>query len=163
MQADERRWRVTDVVGTAMLKDFPLRVWARSRQHTDEVIREFTLMLEGERSGQTNLEAPKALVELADLVMTRFGSMRDEVNSAREAALAAGEDRMDSEVALVPGLPTVLSQIRTVMQMVDEYCRTGDLLTLEREEDDRLLLDWTLSELIAQYEGREPTAWPGPF
>lgn len=154
---------MTEVVGTAVLRDFPLRVWARSRQHSDEIMREFTLMLEGERSGQTNLDAPKALVDLASMFTSRFGPLLDQLYAAREAALEAGKDRMDSEVALVEGTPELLTQVRTVMDMVDEYCRTGDLLTLERDEVDRRLFDWSMTELVAQYEGREPTAWPGPF
>lgn len=151
------------VVGTAVLRDFPLRVWARSRQHSDEVMREFTLMLEGERSGQTVHEAPRALVALADMFTTRFGPLLDQLYAARWAALEAGQDRMDSEVALVEGTPDLLAQVRAVMEAVDDFCRTGDLLTLEREEVDRRLFDWTMSELVAQYEGREPTPWPGPF
>jgi hypothetical protein len=154
---------VTEVVGTAVLRDFPLRVWARSRQHNDEVMREFTLMLEGERTGQTSLEVPKALVDLADMFTSQFGPLLDQLYAAREAALEAGLDRMDSEVALVPGTPELLGHVRQVMDAVDAYCRTGDLLTLEREEADRRLFDWTLAELVAQYEGREPTPWPGPF
>ncbi len=154
---------MAEVVGTAVLRDFPLRVWARSRQHSDEVMREFTLMLEGERSGQTSLAVPKALVDLADMFTSQFGPLLDQLYAAREAALEQGLDRMDSEVALVPGTPELLGQVRQVMDAVDAYCRTGDLLTLEREEADRRLFDWTLEQLVAQYEGQEPTPWSGPF
>lgn len=151
------------MVGTAVLRDFPLRVWERSRQHSDEVMREFALVLGGERSGQTSHEVPKALVDLADMFTSRFGQVIDELYATREAALAAGLDRMDSEVVLVEGVPAMMDQVRQVMDAVDAYCRSGDLLTLEREPEDRALLDWTLNELVAQYEGREPTPWPGPF
>ena len=154
---------MTEVVGTAVLRDFPLRVWSRSRQHSDEVMREFMLMLEGERSGQTSLDVPRALVDLASMFTTQFGPLLDQLYATREQALAEGRDRMDSEVALVPGTPELLTRVREVMEAVDEYCRTGDLLTLERDETQRQLFDWTLAELVAQYEGREPTAWPGPF
>lgn len=148
---------------TAVLRDFPLRVWARSRQHGDEVMREFTLMLEGERSGQTTLDVPKALVDLAHVFTTRFGPLLDQLYAAREAALAQGRDRMDSEVALVPGTPELLARVRQVMDDVDEFCRSGELLTLARDPADRALFDWTTAELVAQYEGREPTPWQGPF
>lgn len=154
---------MTETVGTAVLRDFPLRVWARSRQHSDEVMREFTLLLEGERSGQTALDVPKALVDLADMFTTRFGPLLDQLYAAREAALEAGLDRMDSEVPLVPGTPELLAQVRTVMDAVDAFCRSGELLALEREPADRALFDWTMQELVAQYEGREPTPWQGPF
>ena len=154
---------MTEVVGTAVLRDFPLRVWAQSRQHSDEVMREFALMLEGERSGQTSLDVPQALLDLADMFTTRFGPLLDQIYAAREAALAEGRDRMDSEIALVPGTPGLLDQVRRVTEAVDDYCRTGRLLTLERTDVDRRLFDWTLREIVKQHDGGEPSPWPGPF
>lgn len=154
---------MAEVVGMAVLRDFPLRLWSQSRQHSDEVMREFTLMVEGERSGQTALDAPKALLDLADMFTQQFGPLLDQLYAAREAAIAAGRDRMDSEVAMVPGTPELLEQVREVMDAVDQYCRTGDLLTLERSEDDRRLFDWTLEEIVKQYDGGEPAPWTGPF
>lgn len=152
-----------EVVGTAVLREFPLRLWTASREHTDEVLREFTLVLSGERSGQTSLQAPQALVDLAAMFSEQYGPMIDELNAARDAALREGRDRMDSVVALVPGTPELLQQVRGVLLAVDEYCRSGDLLTLERSDQDRRLFDWTLDELVRQYEGQPPTPWPGPF
>ncbi len=173
LDAPHRRWwgrgttvqevPVMEVVGTAVLRDFPLRVWARSRQHNDEIMREFMLMLEGERSGQTSLDVPRALVDLANMFTTQLGPLLDQLYAAREQALAQGLDRMDSEVVLVRDIPDLLDRVREVMDAVDAYCRSGDLLALERDETERRLLDWTLTELAAQHEGREPTAWPGPF
>jgi hypothetical protein len=153
----------TEVLGTAVLRDFPLRLWARSRQHSDEMLREFTLMLDGRRTGQANAEAPQALLDLASSFTTRFGPLLDQMYAAREQALSEGRDRMDSEVALVEGTPELLQQVRVVLDAVDEYCRTGDLLTLERSDDDRRLFDWTAEELVRQYNGEEPRPWPGPF
>lgn len=152
-----------EVVGKAVLRDFPLRIWAESRQHTDEVLREFTLMLAGQSSGQTHLQAPRALVDLAAMFTSRYGPLLDQLTLDRERALRAGADRMDSEVALVEGTPQLLEQVRVVMDAVDEYCRAGDLLTLERSESSRRLLAWTTEELVRQYEGGEPRPWPGPF
>lgn len=152
-----------EVVGTAVLRDFPLRLWAQSRQHSDEVMREFTLMLDGQRTGQASHDAPKALLELADMFTTRFGPLLDQLYAAREKALAEGRDRMDSEVTLVDGTPELLARVRVLLDAVDEFCRTGDLLTLERPADARRLFDWTEQQLVAQYNGAEPTPWPGPF
>lgn len=154
---------MSDVVGTAVLRDFPLRVWERSRQHSDEVMREFVLMLEGQRSGQTSMDVPQALVDLAAMFTARFGPLLDQLYAARTQALAQGRDRMDSEVPLVTGTPELLQQVRSVMEAVDHYCRSGELLTLERDPASRALMDWTLDELVVQYEGGQPSPWPGPF
>ena len=152
-----------EVVGRAVLKDYPLRIWAESRQHSDELLREFTLMLDGERTGQTDLSVPKSLVDLATSFTQRFGPLMDEMTLAREAAFNSGADRMDSEVAMPVGTPELLEQVRRVMDAVDEYCRNGDLLTLERSEQSRRLFDWTSEQLVRQYEGGDPTPWPGPW
>ena len=164
MTDDCRGWwgEAVEIVGAAVLKDFPLRIWDRGRQHQDEVLREFTLMLEGQRSGQTS-HAPQALVDLAEMFTRQFGPLIDQVTLAREQALARGEDRFDSEVTLPAGIPQLLQQVRSVLESVDEYCRTGDLLTLERSPESRRLFEWTAEELTRQYEGGEPTPWPGPF
>ena len=154
---------VTEFVGTAVLKDYPLRLWAASRQHTDELLREFTLLLEGERTGQTDLGVPKSLVDLATLFTSRFGPLLDELAAKREAALREGADRMDSVVPIPAGSVELLDQVARVLNAVDEYCRNGDLLALERSEESRRLLQWSSDEILAQLDGAEPTPWPGPF
>lgn len=153
----------TEVVGRAVLKDYPLRVWAQSQQHTDEVLREFTLMLEGQRSGQTDLDVPKSLIDLADRFTAQFGPLIEQLQASRTQALLDGHDRIDSEVPLVKDIPQVLAGARQVLEAVDAYCRSGELLTLERPESARRLFDWTCDELVKQYEGGEPSPWPGPF
>lgn len=153
----------TELVGTAVLRDYPLRIWAQSRMHTDEVLREFTLMLEGQRSGQTHLDVPQAMVDLAAMFTQRFGPLIDEIAVSRERALRQGADRMDSEVPMPVGIPQLLKQVDEVLRAVDSYCRSGDLLTLERSEESRRLFDWTMQELTRQYDGGEAIPWPGPF
>ncbi len=154
---------MSDLVGTAVLKDFPLRLWAQSREHTDEVLREFTLLLGGERSGQTDLDVPESLVALADMFTVRFGPLIDDLTATRERALREGADRMDSVVPLPAGAPELFAQVRQVLETVDDYCRAGDLLALERSEESRRLFDWTVEQLLRQYDGGAPAPWPGPF
>lgn len=59
-----------DVVGEAVLLDYPLRLWDRQQEHTRELLREFTLMLAGVRSGSTH-SPPQRLVDLAGSASTR--------------------------------------------------------------------------------------------
>ena len=151
-----------EIVRTAVLRDYPLRLWAEQQEHTDSLLREFQLLLVGEESGAED-HAPRRLVELADMFTTRYGSLIDEINAERQDAVDRGEDRCDSRVPLPKGTPDLLDQLRTVMAAVDDYCRSGDLLVLPRPPRLLALADWTDRELRAQYEGAEPTPWPGPF
>jgi hypothetical protein len=151
------------IVGEAVLRDYPLRLWARQQEHFESLLREFQLLLVGESSWESTHAAPRQLVELADMFTARFGSMIDAINAARQAALDEGKDRMDSRIPLVEGTPALLGQVDQVMRAVDEYCRAGDLLVLPRSEELIALSGWANSEIVTQYEGGEPTPWPGPF
>jgi hypothetical protein len=149
------------VRGTAVLRDYPLRLWAEQQEHFDALLREFQLLLAGE-GGDTE-HAPRQLVELADMFTRRFGSIIDGINAERQAAYDRGEDRVDSRVPLVEGTPELLDQVARVMAAVDEYCRRGDMLVLPRPPRLLALAEWTNRELVRQYEGGAPEPWPGPF
>lgn len=158
--------RSGDVNGAAVLRDFPLRLWVRQQQHTEELLREFNLLLLGQESGQSGQSghaAPGQLVALAEMFTRNFGALLDQLTEARQAAYDGGLDRMDSVVPLVPDLPELLDQVRRVLAVVDEYCNRGELLALQRPAELRALTDWTMAELVAQQGGAEPTPWPGPF
>lgn len=155
--------RSGEVTGYALLRDFPLRLWALQQQHTEEVLREFTLLLLGQESGQATHTAPRRLVALAEMLTHHYGALLDELTQARQDAYDAGADRMDSRVPLVPDTEELLDQARAVLTAVDEYCSRGDLLALARPDELRDLTDWSMRELVAQYRGAEPTPWQGPF
>ena len=152
-----------EVIGYAVLRDYPLRLWLRQQEHSEEMLREFQLLLAGQESGMTTQSPPAQLVELADLFTQRYGDLLQQINEARQEALLRGLDRVDSPVPLVDGTPALLAQVQSVMEAVDEYCRHGDLLMLARPDDQRALAEWTNQELVRQYEGGEPRPWPGPF
>jgi hypothetical protein len=151
------------IVGEAVLRDYPLRLWARQQEHFDSLLREFQLLLVGESSGASTHAAPRQLVELADMFTVRFGPMIETINAERQAALDAGAERIDSRIPLVEGVPALLEQVDQVLSAVDEYCRAGDLLVLPRSEEMLALSQWVNSEITTQYDGGEPTPWPGPF
>ncbi len=153
-----------EIVGRAVLRDYPLRLWARQQEHYDSLLREFQLLLVGESSGESAHPAPRQLVELADMFTRRFGPLIEAISAERQAALDSGQDRIDSVIPLVQGIPELLAQVERVMAAVDEFCRSGDMLVLPRSEELLALSRWTTDELVKQYRGEgEPTPWPGPF
>jgi hypothetical protein len=150
-----------DLVGEAVLRDYPLRLWARQQQHTDEVLREFTLLIEGQELGAA--AAPVRLVELAQMFTDNFGALMEEMHAVRQARYDAGDDRMDWRVPLPRTTPQLMRQVQAVWAAVDAYCSSGQLLTLSRPPEVVALQDWATEELIRQYDGAEPRPWPGPF
>jgi hypothetical protein len=148
---------------TAVLRDYPLRLWLEQQEHSDGLLREFKLLLIGERSGEMHTKPPGRLVALADMFDTRFGPLLDAITRERQEALERGLDRIDSVIPLVEGTPEILEQVREVMAAVDDYCRDGELLLLPRSPELMALYDWTHEQIVGQYAGAEPTPWPGPF
>lgn len=149
------------VVGEAVLRDYPLRLWAQQQEHTEELLREFALLLIGEQT--LDHPAPARLVALAEMFASRFGPLLDQLNATRQAALDAGRDRMDSAVPLVAGTAELMADVRQVLEDVDDFCRRGRLLSLERPPEQVALFAWTHAELLAQLDGADPTPWSGPF
>lgn len=148
---------------TGVLRDYPLRLWAQQQEHTAELLRELTLVVLGAQSGETVHEAPRQLVELAQSFTRAYGGLIEQVNSPRQAAWDAGEDRIDSQIPLLPELPQMLDQVFGVLRTVDDYCRSGDMLALARPPELVALAEWTDRELRRQLAGEEPEPWPGPF
>lgn len=147
----------------AVLRDYPLRLWVEQNEYFDGLLREANLLLIGEESGAVSHAAPRRLVQLAAELRGRFGGLLQTVNDERQSALDQGLDRMDSRVPLTEGLPVVLEHIRIALEETDEFCRRDRLLVLPRSTELIAFGTWAGTELIAQYEGAEPTPWPGPF
>jgi hypothetical protein len=146
-----------------VLRDYPLRLWAEQEEYTQDLLREFQLLLMGEQSGRMKESAPGQLIELANLFQTRFGSLLQSISEERQSAYDRGLDRIDSAIPLIEGAPQLLEQVRQVLEAADDFCRQGDLLLLPRPAHLVAFSDWVRAELIAQYEGADPTPWPGPF
>ncbi|MEO6203930.1 MAG: hypothetical protein ABIO67_00880 [Mycobacteriales bacterium] len=152
-----------DVIGQAVLRDYPLRLWSEQQEHTRELLREFTLLIFGQQSPAPSAEAPAQLVELAAMFASRFGPLLDQLTGDRQAAYDAGKDRMDSIVPLVAGTSELMDRAKVVLAAVDDFCRQGTLLALARTPQMVALFDWTDHELATQLAGGDPTPWPGPF
>ena len=150
-------------VRIGVLRDYPLQLWAEQEEYTQDLLREFSLLLIGQQAGRHRDAAPGRLVVLANVFHSRFGVLLKSISAERQAAYGKGLDRMDSRIPLVEGTPELLEQVRQVLTAADEFCRQGDLLLLPRPPHLVALSDWVRGDLIAQYEGDSPTPWPGPF
>lgn len=151
-----------EIVGEAVLLDYPLRLWALQQEHTDEVLREFMLLLSGESSG-TTAAAPAQLVGLATMFSTTFGALIDKITILRQQRYDAGDDRMDLPMPLPRSTPELMQRVEQVWGAVDDYCASGELLALARPPQVVALMRWAAHELTRQSRGETPTPWPGPW
>jgi hypothetical protein len=146
---------------TVVLRDYPLRLWARQTQHNEELLREFRLLTESERAKPGS--APADLVHLAEEIIGKFANAIEALDDERRKAFNTGLDRMDFTFPLPPAAVPLVKSAMDVLRRADEYCAEARLLALPRPPELVAFSDWTLREIVAQHEGAEPKPWPGPF
>jgi hypothetical protein len=149
------------IVGHAVLRDYPLRLWHRQQEYTEGLLREFQLIAAG--ADTAGASTPSRLLSFAELFTTRYAPLLELVNTEREAAFAKGLIKFDSIVPLPQETPDLLRHARQVFREVNEYCRAGDLLTLMPPKDVAALRRWSNVEIERQFRGEEPIPWSGPF
>ena len=150
---------------------FPLRVFARSAEHHDDLLREFALLAasrggaEQAPSGAAGRSAdvPARLLVLVDELTRRFAGATRGVQEERAAALARGETELDLEYLVPAGIAEASRVLADMLDEADQFCRSGDLLTLATPPETSAFRRWYLTEVQRQASGEPPTPWPGPW
>lgn len=144
-----------DLVRIRILR-FPLGLWQRSQEHTDELLREFTLIAEGSEDPSL----PRRLLDLvADLTAT-YAGMSASTEQDRDQAIVRGETEIDLVYLLPRSVTHVVRHLGAMLDEADEYCRQGThLLTLQTPPDQTAFRRWFLDEFESQLNGGEPTPW----
>ena len=148
------------IVGEAVLLNYPLKIWYRQYEHTQDLMREFQLI---RSAGSDPHDVPRRLMEMADHFVSRYGRQIDQINRERLRAYEAGQTTCASRVPLPAELPELMGPVLLLLKEVDAYCQSGDLLTPPRAPEVVALQDWTTSECLAQFHGAGPTPWDGPL
>ena len=136
------------------LLGLPLGLLARAREHDDELTREF-----GHIEVAESDIAPARLTALSQQLRARYSSF----TAAAEQAIAAATERGDQTIDVSLRVPEdVADAARTLLVLLDEadeYCRTGDLLTLAPPRDVVTLRQWYLHQFIDQTQGSAPVSF----
>jgi anti-anti-sigma factor len=132
-----------------------LPTWQRTREHADELRREFAIMRISGHQG-----VPLRLLSLMAELDDRYRSFANEMNSDVQTAIERG----DSQVDLVFELPGhALADVQRLGELFDEaddYCREGNnLLTLASSPETIAFRRWYLGQIVAQLSGEQPTPW----
>ena len=144
------------------LLDAPVDLFFEYQDRVDGLLREFALIALGSRTGVTERAVPEGLRALVDEVETRFGGWSGDIRAAFEAAAAAGEPTVDLELYLAPIAADISERLRELLIEADEFCRSGQLLTLAASPELVAWREWWFGPVIGQVrEGHEHTPWPG--
>jgi hypothetical protein len=142
---------------TVKLVGVPVGLYFEASRHMGEITREFTLISLGERSG-INERVPAQLLELADQLRQRYRSHADSIRSQFEGAAAAGRVSVDVELPAEEITALLTEEITELLDAADEFCRSGDLLTLASPPEVVAWRHWWRDQVVGQIRGDvEPT------
>ncbi|MGH8866493.1 MAG: hypothetical protein ACRDYU_00670 [Actinomycetes bacterium] len=137
---------------------FPLSAYAAAAEHQAALAREFTLI--AYRNGDGDRQAvPARLRDLVDTLTRRFSGLVDPQNAQRDQAMAEGRDSVDLEFHLPASARDACLALLALLDEADEFCRSGDLLTLATPPDLVQFRRWYLGEFVRQVDGEAPRRW----
>ncbi len=147
------------------LGDVPTDLLLAAKTHVDNLVREFTLLTAGARSGQSSA-VPPHLAPLIEDVVHRFAEPRQTIKRQALAAASRGATHVRLELSLGVESADAGEDYLRALDEADAYCRAARLLTLETPPQHRLFRQWYVGELIGQLraaaDGR-PVPPPEPF
>ena len=146
---------MSDLVRVSIL-GMPLAVMQRSSEHSDELLREFALI-----RGEGSDHVPARLLALIEELRGRFGSFSEGPRQAMRAALERGDETIDLHYDVPPTVAAAARQLGDLLDEADEFCRSGDLLTLATQPEGLAFRHWYLEEFQRQIDGLRPRPWSG--
>jgi hypothetical protein len=150
-----------DAMVDVVLLDIPMDLRARAQQHSDELVREMTLIALQIREGDGEA-LPVRLTELVTEVQQTYGTFSERPDAELEAAAARGDDVVSRIVYTVPRhVGPFARHLIEILEETDEFCREGSyLLALASPPDIHAYRIWALREFERQIAGERPTSWP---
>lgn len=140
------------------LLGLPLPLYRKAQAHHAELTREFAFV--ANPHPDTDQQVPARLLALVADLRSRFGAFTAGPTGALESALARGDAEIDVTFHVPVAVRDAAVEFAALLDEADEYCRHGDLLTLETPADAVAFRRWYLGEFVAQIDGGPPTPWP---
>jgi hypothetical protein len=152
---------MTDDMVEVRVLGLPVRLWARSQEHHDALMREFALMSVPSEEGDKARHVPTRLTELIAQLNDDFAGVSTAQEQELFAAAEAGTETLD-QVYRVPAAAAPASRaLGEMLDEADEYCRQGKhLLTLASDDELVRFRWWYLDQFVDQAAGKPPVAWP---
>ena len=145
---------------TVRLLGLPLPVQARAQEHSDELIRELTLVGEQMRQQGNHGDLPARLVTLVEQLTAEYSGFTGDQEQALADAASAGRPTVDLTYRIPPSTSAAARALEDILDEADEYCRAGKhLLTLPTPPDLVTYRHWFLDQFVDQISGAEPVSW----
>lgn len=136
----------------------PVRVWQRTAEHHDELMREFALMA----LGPSATPLPARLLALVDIFGRRYGAAGARPDDVRDAALDQAKDRLDLTFDVPRSTAVSALRMRELLDEAELFC-WEHLLTLAQPKVQSDFARWWVVQFVDQCKGGPATPWPGPW
>ncbi|MCU1449070.1 MAG: hypothetical protein JWP02_1240 [Acidimicrobiales bacterium] len=144
---------------SVQLLGVPVDLYLTAARHADELVREFTLIAFGDRSGVAK-DVPAKLLALVDDLRRQYARTTGEIRSRFEEAAARGEATVDLELPGVEAAAEMTARMTDILDAADEFCRSGELLTLAAPAEVVAWRHWWRDQVVSQVrDGADPTPW----
>lgn len=141
-------------LATVRILGLPLGVLERASEHNDELLREFALVRE-----ENSDHVPSRLLALITELNDRFASFGEGPANAIQEALDRGDKALDLEYHVPADAGDGATRLAALLDEADEFCRSGDLLTLAALPESLRFRRWFLGEFSRQTAGEPARSW----
>jgi hypothetical protein len=135
----------------------PIDVYQQAAEHNDELMREFAL-IKGQGPGDGGA-VPGRLLALVDEMRARFSGFTTQPEAELAEATASGATSIDLFYLVPPDAAKGAGDLDDLLDEADQFCKTGDLLTLTTPPDVLAFRRWFLREFVRQAAGEAPLPW----
>jgi anti-anti-sigma factor len=141
------------------LLGLPLVVAHRSNEHHATLIRELAFVDAAADPSTT----PAKLLTLAKRLGHKYARVSEAQHAIAGAVAASGGTTVDLTYEVTAEIADDAEALFRLYEEVDEFCRTGELVTLVMPPDVAAFRRWVRDEFCAQIRsGAKPTAWEPP-
>jgi hypothetical protein len=145
---------------TVQMLGLPLAMQARAQEHSDELVRELTLVGEQMRQQGNHGDLPARLVTLVEQLTEEYSAFTGDQEQLVADAAAAGKPTVDLTYRIPRSTSAAARALEAILDEADEYCRAGEhLLTLPTPPDLVTYRHWFLDQFVEQIAGAQPVSW----
>ncbi len=143
------------------VRQIPVPIWARTQEHIDELLREFTFIAAQLHERPEESQVPVRLVKLVEELTEQYGGLNTDQENRLADAAEAGVAEIDLTYRIPAEAATASRRLVEMLDEADAYCQAGvHLLTLASPPDLVRFRSWFLEEFINQVAGAPPTPYP---
>ena len=136
---------------------WPLELAGRASEHHEGLMREFALL--ANPHPDQDLFVPARLTRVMKKLRGEYSGFTERQTEEAEQARERGDATIDVTYRLPAAVKDAVTELDRLLDDADEFCRSGDLLTLATPADLVRYRRWFLGEFQRQLDGLDPTPW----